>query len=360
MAALLVLVTIALYWPVMRHDFISYDDPIYVTDNPHVRAGLSWEGLVWAFGRVHGSQTYWHPLTWVSHMVDCQLYGLKPGGHHLTSVLLHAANTVLVFLVFRRMTGAYWRCVTLAALFALHPLQVDSVAWVAERKTLLSAFFWLLSLWAYVRYAEVQSPKSKVQTPKSEFQSPKSKVQSLGFRVQSPASHITDHGSRITHYPSLFYVLSLFFTACGLMCKPVLVTLPFVLLLLDYWPLQRFQLSTLNAQRSTSPPLRGLELKTQDSRFFFPCFGKSSLSSRWLPPRVSSPSWPIRLWVCSILSQCRPGMRALKMPWYPMFATWGRPSGRPASRSSIPIPPPGRCGKWSRAHCCCWPSPAWF
>jgi tetratricopeptide (TPR) repeat protein len=266
MAALLVLVTIALYWPVMRHDFISYDDPIYVTDNPHVRAGLSWEGLVWAFGRVHGSQTYWHPLTWVSHMVDCQLYGLKPGGHHLTSVLLHAANTVLVFLVFRRMTGAYWRCVTLAALFALHPLQVDSVAWVAERKTLLSAFFWLLSLWAYVRYAEVQSPKSKVQTPKSEFQSPKSKVQSLGFRVQSPASHITDHGSRITHYPSLFYVLSLFFTACGLMCKPVLVTLPFVLLLLDYWPLQRFQLSTLNAQRSTSPPLRGLELKTQGSR----------------------------------------------------------------------------------------------
>ncbi|MGO8927791.1 MAG: tetratricopeptide repeat protein [Limisphaerales bacterium] len=266
MAAFLVLVTIAIYWPVMRHDFVNYDDPVYVTDNPHVRAGLTWKGLVWAFGRVHGDQTYWHPLTWVSHMVDCQLYGLKPGGHHLTSVLLHAANTVLVFLVFRRMTGAYWRCVTLAALFALHPLQVDSVAWVAERKTLLSAFFWLLSLWAYVRYAELHRPKSNVQTPKSEFQSPKSKVQSLGFRVQSPASHITDHGSRITRHPSLFYVLSLFFMACGLMCKPVLVTLPFVLLLLDYWPLQRFQLSTLNAQRSTPPPLRGLELKPPDSK----------------------------------------------------------------------------------------------
>jgi tetratricopeptide (TPR) repeat protein len=244
MAALLVLVTIAIYWPVMRHAFVNHDDSLYVTDNPHVRAGLTWEGLVWAFGRVHGDQTYWHPLSWVSHMVDCQLYGLKPGGHHRTSMLLHAANAVLVFLVFRRMTGAFWRCVVLAALFALHPLQVDSVAWVAERKNLLSAFFWLLSLWAYVRYAEVHSPKSN---------------------VQSPAGCIADHGSRITHYPALFYVLSLFFLACGLMCKPVLVTLPFVLLLLDYWPLRRFQLATLNAQRSTSPPRHGLELQTPDS-----------------------------------------------------------------------------------------------
>jgi Flp pilus assembly protein TadD len=238
MAALLALVTIAIYLPVMRHAFVNHDDPLYVTDNPHVRAGLTWEGLAWAFGRVHGDQTYWHPLSWVSHMVDGQLYGLNPGGHHRTSMLLHAANAVLVFLVFRRMTGAFWRCVVLAALFALHPLQVDSVAWVAERKTLLSAFFWLLTLWAYARYAE----------------------------VQSPAFHTTNHGSRITHYPSFFYVLSLFFLACGLMCKPVLVTLPFVLLLLDYWPLQRFQLSTLNAQRPTSPPLRGLGLKAQDSR----------------------------------------------------------------------------------------------
>ena len=238
MATLLVLITVATYWPVMRHDFINYDDPVYVIDNTHVRAGLTWEGLTWAFGRLRGDQTYWHPLSWVSHMVDCQLYGLKPGGHHRTSMLLHAANAVLVFLVFRRMTGAFWRCVVLAALFALHPLQVDSVAWVAERKTLLSAFFWLLTLWAYARYAE----------------------------VQSPAFHTTNHGSRITHYPSFFYVLSLFFLACGLMCKPVLVTLPFVLLLLDYWPLQRFQLSTLNAQRPTSPPLRGLGLKAQDSR----------------------------------------------------------------------------------------------
>jgi len=245
MATLLVLITVATYWPVMRHDFINYDDPVYVIDNTHVRAGLTWEGLTWAFGRLHGDQTYWHPLSWVSHMVDCQLYGLKPGGHHRTSMLLHAANAVLVFLVFRRMTGAFWRCVVLAALFALHPLQVDSVAWVAERKTLLSAFFWLLTLWAYARYAELQRPKSK---------------------VRNPAARVTGHGSRITHFPSLFYILSLFFMACGLMCKPVLVALPFVLLLLDYWPLQRFQLSTLNSQRSTSPPLRGLGLKAEDSR----------------------------------------------------------------------------------------------
>jgi len=251
MAALLVLMTVATYWPVMRHEFVNHDDPLYVTDNPHVRAGLTWEGLVWAFGRVHGDQTYWHPLTWVSHMMDCQLYGLKPGGHHRTSMLLHAANAVLVLLVFRRMTGAFWRCVVLAALFALHPLQVDSVAWVAERKTLLSAFFWLLTLWAYARYAEVQSPKPKAQNQES--------------GNQSPAFHITDRGSRITHCPALFYVLSLFFLACGLMCKPVLVTLPFVLLLLDYWPLQRFQLSTLNAQRSTSPHHHGLQFQTPDS-----------------------------------------------------------------------------------------------
>src|ERR1017187_8671279 len=193
MAALLALVTIAIYWPGMRHDFVNYDDPAYVTENPQVRAGLTWEGLVWAFGRVHGDRTYWHPLSWVSHMLDCQLYGLKPGGHHQTSVLLLAANAVLVFLVFRRMTGAFWRCVVLAALFGLHPLQVDSVAWVAERKNLLSAFFWLLTLWAYARYAEVQSPKSKGW--------------SLESKVGHSTSRITDHGSRITRHPSFFYVL---------------------------------------------------------------------------------------------------------------------------------------------------------
>ena len=165
MAASLALVTIAVYWPATTHDFVNYDDDVYVTDNPHVQAGLTWRGLAWAFGRVHGEGTYWHPLTWVSHMLDCQLYGLKPWGHHLTSVLLHAVNVALVFLVFRRMTGAYWRCAALAGLFALHPLQVDAVAWVAERKTLLSAFFWLLATGAYLRYAECSQNPAIRTTP---------------------------------------------------------------------------------------------------------------------------------------------------------------------------------------------------
>ena len=226
MAVLLALVTIALYWPVTRFDFVNYDDPLYVTENPHVQAGLTWEGLVWAFGRVHGEGTYWHPLTWVSHMVDCQLYGLKPWGHHLTSVLLHAANVVLVFLVFRRMTGAFWRCVLLAGVFALHPLQVDSVAWVTERKNLLSAFFWLLTTWAYVRYV-------------------KGRTQSPGSSGTQPAT-----GPRPS---SLYYALSLALFALGLMCKPILVTLPFALLLLDYWPLGRMQ----NAAAGDTRPASG-------------------------------------------------------------------------------------------------------
>ena len=215
MAVLLPLVTIALYWPATGFDFVNYDDPLYVTANPQIQAGLTWEGLAWAFGRVHGEGTYWHPLTWVSHMIDCQLYGLKPWGHHLTSVLLHAANAALVFLVFRRMTGAYWRCVLLAGIFALHPVQVDSVAWVTERKNLLSAFFWLLTIWAYVRYAR--------------------------GRMQNPAAPTPQPASRFTFHVSRFYLLSLCFFALGLMCKPILVTLPFVLLLLDYWPLGRMQ-----------------------------------------------------------------------------------------------------------------------
>ena len=258
MAVLLALVTMALYWPATGHDFINYDDPLYVTDNPHVQAGLTWKGLAWAFGRVHGERTYWHPLTWVSHMLDCQLYGSKPWGHHLTSVLLHAANAVLVFLVFRRMTGlrhagvqgatpasglsgvvdsktsvaasatqtgAFWRSAVLAALFAVHPLQVDTVAWVAERKNLLSALFWLLTTWAYVRYVEGRRKNAECRMQKPE-------ASGLWSGVRSPWS--------LSHLPSsIFYLLSLGLFALGLMCKPVLVTLPFVLLLLDYWPLGR-------------------------------------------------------------------------------------------------------------------------
>ena len=206
--ALLLALVLSVFWPALSSGFINYDDETYVTANPRVRAGVTVDGFVWAFAQLHGEHTYWHPLTWVSHMLDCQLYGLRPAGHHLTNVLLHAVNTLLVFFLFRKMTGAVWRSALLAALFAVHPLQVDTVAWVAERKNLLGALFWLLTTWAYVRYGERPG---------------------LGR-----------------------YALVLLLFMLGLMSKPVLVTLPFVLLLLDYWPLRRFlpapsgfQLSTL-------------------------------------------------------------------------------------------------------------------
>jgi protein O-mannosyl-transferase len=197
---LLALVTLGLYAPVLGHEFIDFDDDAYVTANPMVREGWSWRGLDWAWTTGHA--TNWHPLTWLSHMTDCSLFGLEPAGHHATSALLHAANTVLLFLLLRRMTGAVWRAAMVAALFGWHPLHVESVAWVAERKDVLSTFFFFLTIWAYLRYAE-------------EF-----KVQGSKFKV--------------------FYGLSLFLFACGLMSKAMVVTLPFVLLLLDYWPLERF------------------------------------------------------------------------------------------------------------------------
>lgn len=212
---LLAVLTVVSFWEVSQHQFVNYDDTDYVTQNPHVQAGVTREGLGWAFGRLHGEQTYWHPLTWVSHMLDCQLFGLRPAGHHSVNLFFHTLNTVLVFLVFRRLTGAFWRCAVLAALFALHPLQVGTVAWVAERKNLLSTFFWLLTTWAYVRYA-------------------------LGKSAVSASTH---HRSPLTDPRSCYYLLALAFLALGLMCKPVLVTLPFVLLLLDYWPLGRLSLT---------------------------------------------------------------------------------------------------------------------
>ena len=196
-AAMLALVTLALYWPATHHDFINYDDDEYVTSNVHVQNGLTVESIKWAF--LNPVSANWHPVTMLSHMLDCQVFGLKPWGHHLTSVLLHAFNTVLVFLLLRRMTGALWRSALVAALFAWHPLHVESVAWVAERKDVLSGFFGLLALIFYVRYAQSETQSSK-------------------FKIQN-------------------YLLSLFFFALGLMSKPMLVTWPFVMLLLDYWPL---------------------------------------------------------------------------------------------------------------------------
>ena len=162
---LLAAVTLAVFWPVRLNDFLSqYDDQDYVTANAQVRQGLSWEGVIWAFRTGHAAN--WHPLTWLSHMLDVQLFGLNPAGHHLTNLLFHIANTLLLFLFLSRTTGASGRSAFVAALFALHPLHVESVAWVAERKDVLSTFFGLLShlgLRPLRGESKVQSPKSKVQ-----------------------------------------------------------------------------------------------------------------------------------------------------------------------------------------------------
>jgi len=209
----LVLSTLVVYWPVLRHGFVNYDDTDYVTANPYIQAGLSAKGLAWVWHSEVARN--WHPVTMLSHMLDCQLYGLQPWGHHLTNLLFHVVNTVLLFLLLWKITGTVWRSALVAALFGLHPLHVESVAWVAERKDVLSTFFFLLTLGAYARYAG----QSKVQCPKSKV-------------GEDAASH---HASRAT----LFYVLSLGCFALGLMSKPMLVTVPFVLLLLDFWPLGR-------------------------------------------------------------------------------------------------------------------------
>jgi tetratricopeptide (TPR) repeat protein len=222
----LFLLTLWVYLPALRHDFVVYDDENYVRANPHVVQGLTSDNIRWAF--TTGYQSNWHPLTWLSHMVDCQFFGLQPWGHHLTNLLFHALNTTLVFLVLRTMTGlrpdksvgatapqagAIGRSLFVALLFGLHPLHVESVAWIAERKDVLSTCFGLLTLLAYARYAQC--------------------VTSDGW----PAPAV----SRFTFHVSRFYWLALFLFALALMSKPMLVTLPCVLLLLDYWPLDRWR-----------------------------------------------------------------------------------------------------------------------
>ena len=165
-AFFLVLVTIALYWPATSHDFVNYDDDMYVKDNTHVTSGLTLGNARWAFRTDYAGN--WHPVTWLSHMLDCQMFGLNSWGHHLTSVLLHALNAALVFMWLRLMTGATWRSLLVAALFALHPLRVESVAWVSERKDVLSGCFGLLALIAYARYAQGGVQKSETRNPKFE------------------------------------------------------------------------------------------------------------------------------------------------------------------------------------------------
>jgi protein O-mannosyl-transferase len=206
---LLATLTAALYWPARKFSFINYDDPVYVTQNTQVQSGLTWKGVAWALTAGHASN--WHPLTWLSHMADVQIFGQSAGAHHLVNVLLHSANSLLLLLVLLRLTGKAVPSLLAAALFAWHPLHVESVTWISERKDVLSSLFWLLTLWFYAGYAQ--------------------------RRLGGPDPRRTTWA----------YLAALICFALGLLSKPMVVTLPFVLLLVDVWPLKRVSLEAPRA-----------------------------------------------------------------------------------------------------------------
>ncbi len=211
----------ALVWAVfgqtIHFDFVNYDDPTYVYNNSAVVQGLSWHSIAWLF--THSNVSTWFPLTDISHQLDWQLYGLNAGGHHLTNVLLHVATTILLFFALRELTGAFWRAAFVAAVFGIHPLRVESVAWVVERKDVLSGLFFMLTLLAWARHVKKIAPMENCETDSSIFST-------LAFRRWTAG-----------------YILALVFCALGLMSKSMLVTLPLLLLVLDYWPLQRWPIS---------------------------------------------------------------------------------------------------------------------
>ena len=197
---MLIILTLGVYWPVQDYKFIGFDDSVYIIGDSHVQYGITKEGVCWAFTTKYFG--LWNPLTWLSLMVDYQFFRFNAGGYHWTNVILHVLNSILLFLLFRNCTGAIWRSAFVAALFAVHPINVESVVWIAERKNVLSTFFWMLTMLFYVRYA--RQPDWK-------------------------------------HYLPVFISFAL-----GLMSKPMLMTLPFVLLLLDYWLLNRTAINTRN------------------------------------------------------------------------------------------------------------------
>jgi Tfp pilus assembly protein PilF len=212
----LAVITLAVYWQTSANGFISYDfdDTIYVVKNPHISPGITSDNIIWAFKQTYAAN--WHPLTWLSHMLDCQLYGLNPRGHHYTNILIHTLSSVLLFLLLVIITGALWQGFLVAALFALHPLHVESVAWIAERKDVLSGFFWILTLLLYTKYSKKPGRTN--------------------------------------------YILTLCAFVAGLMSKSMLVTLPLVMLLFDYWPLNRFR------------TLQGNKTQTAESGIFWELF----------------------------------------------------------------------------------------
>ena len=262
----LVVIILAAYWQLPSHEFLSFDDNEYITQNTHVHEGITWKNIAWTFRSTDFG--YWHPLTWMSHMLTFQLFGSKFGMHHLTNLFFHIANTLLLFLVLKRMTGALWQSAFVAAMFALHPLNVESVAWASERKNVLSTFFWMLTMLTYVCYAE---------------------------------------------RPGFYrYLLTLFVFVLGLMAKPVLVTLPFVLLLLDYWPLCRFNLARLRSDNQEthttkitgfqrSPVLRLVLEKIPFLSLSAVCIYLSSLSIQRFGIAISTAWVPMKLRIANAL-----------------------------------------------------------
>ncbi len=188
-------ITLAVYWQVNQYDFVNLDDYVYVTQNSHIQSGIKLEGIRWAFSTTYAE--FWHPLTWLSLIIDYQLFGLNAGGYHITNLILHILSSLLLFWLFNRMTKAVWKSAFVAALFALHPMHVESVAWISERKDVLSAFFWMLTLCLYIYYTK----KPVIRR----------------------------------------YLLVIFSFVCALMSKPMVITLPVIMILLDYWPMERFQ-----------------------------------------------------------------------------------------------------------------------
>jgi tetratricopeptide (TPR) repeat protein len=274
-------ITWLVFGQTLRHDFVNYDDRDYVTKNAQVSRGVTLEGIVWAFTRVHSSN--WHPLTWISHMLDCQFYGLNPWGHHLTNVLLHAANAILLFLLLRQMTGTMWRSAFVAAVFAIHPLRVESVAWVAERKDVLSGLFFILTLMAYGRYARA--------------------------------------GSRAR------YIMVLVLFALGLMCKPMLVSLPLILLLVDYWPLNRLPSLSLADAENRKILARLLLEKVPMFLLVLASAAMTMIAQRESMLPIANAAFPARLangalaYVDYISEMFWPKELAVLYPWYPQRLT---------------------------------------
>ena len=219
----LIFATLAVFWQVNRFDFVNIDDVVYVTENNFVRSGITLDGFRWAFITTYGE--FWHPLTWLSLMLDSNLYGLNAGGYHLTNLILHILSTLMLFWLFSRMTKEIWKSAFVAALFALHPLHVESVAWIAERKDVLSVFFWMLTLCLYLFYTEKPVIKR--------------------------------------------YLLVLLCFVCGLMSKSMVVTLPVVVLLLDYWPLKRFELNRAESNLTEVSHRKGLSWLLREKIPFF-------------------------------------------------------------------------------------------